>query len=86
MVWMDRYGVKIPMPSDSLSAPGVGEHGAARSFSQLLALRVILGAGEAVVPATYRWMVQLRRKAGGLYGAVHDGTKRVRPSGSVAAG
>jgi len=59
MGWMvDRYGVKIPYAIGfTVWCLASASTALTRSFSQLLALRVILGAGEAVVvPATYRWI------------------------------
>ena len=59
MGWMvDRYGVKIPYAIGFFSwCLASASTALTRSLSQLLALRVILGAGEAVVvPATYRWI------------------------------
>jgi MFS family permease len=55
---VDRYGVRIPYAISfflwCLASAGTA---LGRSASQLMALRVILGAGEAVVaPASYRWI------------------------------
>jgi MFS transporter, ACS family, D-galactonate transporter len=55
---VDRYGVKFPYVFSllfwSLASAGTA---LARTVSQLVALRVILGVGEAVVaPASYRWI------------------------------
>jgi ACS family D-galactonate transporter-like MFS transporter len=56
--WVDRYGVKIPYAISflfwCLASAGTG---LARSLTQLTTLRVLTGAGEAIVtPASYRWI------------------------------
>jgi ACS family D-galactonate transporter-like MFS transporter len=59
MGWMvDRYGVKLPYAIGFFSwCLASASTALTRSLSQLLTLRVILGAGESVVvPATYRWI------------------------------
>jgi len=59
--WLvDRYGVKIPYAiSFVIWCLASAATGLTRSISQLTALRVITGAGEAIVtPASFRWMRQ----------------------------
>jgi ACS family D-galactonate transporter-like MFS transporter len=59
--WLvDRYGVKIPYAiSLVIWCLASAVTGLTRSFSELTALRVITGAGEAIVtPASFRWMRQ----------------------------
>jgi MFS transporter, ACS family, D-galactonate transporter len=55
---VDRYGVKFPYAILFFGwCLASASTALTRTLSQLLALRVILGAGEAVVvPATYRWI------------------------------
>jgi MFS transporter, ACS family, D-galactonate transporter len=59
--WLvDRYGVKIPYAiSFVIWCVASALTGLTRSVSELTALRVITGAGEAIVtPASFRWMRQ----------------------------
>jgi ACS family D-galactonate transporter-like MFS transporter len=59
--WLvDRYGAKIPYAiSFVVWCLASAATGLTRSFSGLIALRVITGAGEAIVtPASFRWMRQ----------------------------
>lgn len=58
--WVDRYGVKIPYAiSFFLWCVSSAVTGLTHSVSQLATLRVLTGAGEAVVtPASFRWMRQ----------------------------
>jgi MFS transporter, ACS family, D-galactonate transporter len=59
--WLvDRYGVKIPYAiSFVVWCVASAATGMTRSLSQLTTLRVITGAGEAIVtPASFRWMRQ----------------------------
>jgi ACS family D-galactonate transporter-like MFS transporter len=59
--WLvDRYGVKIPYAiSFVIWCVASAATGLTRSISELTALRVITGAGEAIVtPASFRWMRQ----------------------------
>jgi ACS family D-galactonate transporter-like MFS transporter len=59
--WLvDRYGVKIPYAiSLVIWCAASAATGLTRSVSELTALRVITGAGEAIVtPASFRWMRQ----------------------------
>src|SRR5882724_13494287 len=59
--WLvDRYGVKIPYAiSFVIWCLASAATGLTRSISELTALRVITGAGEAIVtPASFRWMRQ----------------------------
>jgi len=61
MGWLvDRYGVKIPYAiSFVVWCLASAATGMSRSLSQLTAMRIVTGAGEAiVVPASYRWMRQ----------------------------
>src|SRR5580700_930172 len=56
--WVDRYGVKMPYAISlvlwCLASAGTG---LTRSLSQLTTMRVLTGAGEAIVtPASYRWI------------------------------
>lgn len=55
---VDRYGVRLPYAiSFLLWCVASAATAFARSVPQLLALRVVLGAGEAIVaPASYRWI------------------------------
>jgi MFS transporter, ACS family, D-galactonate transporter len=55
---VDRYGVKIPYALSFLFwCLASGATAFARTLPQLFSLRVILGAGEAIVaPASYRWI------------------------------
>jgi ACS family D-galactonate transporter-like MFS transporter len=59
--WLvDRYGVKIPYAiSFVIWCLASAATGLTRSVSELTALRVLTGAGEAIVtPASFRWMRQ----------------------------
>ena len=59
--WLvDRYGVKIPYAiSFVIWCIASAATGLTRSIAELTALRVITGAGEAIVtPASFRWMRQ----------------------------
>ena len=58
--WVDRYGVKIPYAFSFLIwCLSSAATGLTRSVSELATLRVLTGAGEAVVtPASFRWMRQ----------------------------
>ena len=59
--WLvDRYGVKIPYAiSFVIWCVASAATGLTRSIAELTALRVITGAGEAIVtPASFRWMRQ----------------------------
>ena len=59
--WLvDRYGVKIPYAiSFVIWCLASAATGLTRSLSELTALRVVTGAGEAIVtPASFRWMRQ----------------------------
>ena len=59
--WLvDRYGVKIPYAiSFVIWCVASAATGLTRSVSELTALRVLTGAGEAIVtPASFRWMRQ----------------------------
>jgi MFS transporter, ACS family, D-galactonate transporter len=59
--WLvDRYGVKIPYAiSFTIWCLASAATGMTRSLSELTTLRVITGAGEAIVtPASFRWMRQ----------------------------
>jgi len=59
--WLvDRYGVKIPYAiSFVIWCVASAATGLTRSISELTALRVLTGAGEAIVtPASFRWMRQ----------------------------
>ena len=76
---VDRYGVKIPYAFSflfwCLAAAGTA---LTRSVSQLMMLRVILGAGEAVVaPASYRWIRYnfVEKERGLAVGLYMTGTK-----------
>ena len=76
---VDRYGVKIPYAFSfllwCLASAGTA---LTRSFSQLMTLRVILGAGEAVVaPASYRWIRYnfVEKERGLAVGLYMTGTK-----------
>jgi ACS family D-galactonate transporter-like MFS transporter len=56
--WVDRYGVKMPYAISfllwCLASAGTG---LTRSLSALTTMRVLTGAGEAIVtPASYRWI------------------------------
>ena len=76
---VDRYGVKIPYAFSfllwCLASAGTA---LTRSVSQLMTLRVILGAGEAVVaPASYRWIRYnfVEKERGLAVGLYMTGTK-----------
>jgi MFS transporter, ACS family, D-galactonate transporter len=78
--WLvDRYGVKIPYAiSLVVWCVASAATGLTRSFTELAALRVITGAGEAIVtPASFRWMRQnFRENESGLAVGVYMlGTK-----------
>jgi MFS family permease len=78
--WLvDRYGVRIPYALSflfwSLASAGTAM---ARSLNQLLALRVLLGVGEATIaPASYKWIrYNFEEKQRGLaVGLYMTGTK-----------
>ncbi len=76
---VDRYGVRIPYALSFLFwCLASGATAFARSVPQLLSLRVLLGAGEAVVaPASYRWIrFNFEEKQRGLaVGLYMTGTK-----------
>jgi ACS family D-galactonate transporter-like MFS transporter len=76
---VDRYGVKIPYAISflfwCLASAGTA---LTRSFSQLTILRMLLGAGEAVVaPASYRWIRYnfVEKERGLAVGLYMTGTK-----------
>jgi MFS family permease len=76
---VDRYGVRLPYAISFLFwCIASAATAFARSVPQLLALRVILGAGEAIVaPASYRWIrFNFEEKQRGLaVGLYMTGTK-----------
>jgi ACS family D-galactonate transporter-like MFS transporter len=76
---VDRYGVKIPYAFSflfwCLASAGTA---LTRSVSQLMMLRVLLGAGEAIVaPASYRWIRYnfVEKERGLAVGLYMTGTK-----------
>ena len=77
--WVDRYGVKIPYAiSFLLWCISSAVTGLTHSVSQLATLRVLTGAGEAVVtPASFRWMRQhfSEQQSGLAVGVYMLGTK-----------
>src|SRR5579864_4081745 len=78
--WLvDRYGVKIPYAiSFVVWCLASAATGLTRSLSELTTLRVITGAGEAIVtPASFRWMRQnFSENESGLAGGIYMlGTK-----------
>jgi MFS family permease len=76
---VDRYGVRLPYAISFLFwCIASAATAFARSVPQLLALRVVLGAGEAIVaPASYRWIrFNFEEKQRGLaVGLYMTGTK-----------
>jgi MFS transporter, ACS family, D-galactonate transporter len=77
--WVDRYGVKIPYAISFLVwCVSSAATGLTHSLSQLATLRVLTGAGEAVVtPASFRWMRQhfSEQQSGLAVGVYMLGTK-----------
>jgi MFS family permease len=78
--WLvDRYGMKVPYAvSFVIWCVAAAFTGLARSVPQLITLRVITGAGEAIVtPASFRWMRQhfAEQQSGLAVGIYMLGTK-----------